>query len=234
LIRSATVVAGRPIDVQRAWRALGLVAALFVVVLACGIVLGVLVTGPLGPATSRDVDVPIARFIAAHFGSADDGPLIAISALGSLPVALSVALIAGVAFARLGGSVLPLLQCAGAVLGAALITIVVRLVVTRPRGYGPLKGFPSGHVLLAVAVFGVLAAIVVRSPLPRALRWVTASALVTIAAAVACARVLILDHVLSDVLASVALGAAWTVVLVTVLTSDAVLRRRGEEPNRRI
>ncbi|MEX1007266.1 MAG: glycosyltransferase [Acidimicrobiia bacterium] len=197
-------------------RFLGRLAALFAVLLTGGVVTGVLVTGPLGAATSRDVDSPTTHFISSHFASLDESSLNAISWCGSLPVTAIVALAAGACFAWASRSVAPLVQCCSAFLGAALLTVAVRLFVTRPQAYGPAKGFPSGHVLLAVTVFGLLVVLVVRSALPRAPRLAMATGLGSIAVAVACARLLLLDHVLSDVVVSIVLGSAWVAVVATI------------------
>ena len=101
------------------------------------------------------------------------------------------------------------MQCVIAFAGAALITLTVREVVTRPAEYGPVKGFPSGHVLLAVAVWGSAGVLAMRSIERPWLRWTVAVALAVPAVGVAWARVYQLDHVATDVFGSAVLGSAW-------------------------
>jgi membrane-associated phospholipid phosphatase len=68
--------------------------------------------------------------------------------------------------------------------------------------------FPSGHSATAAALYAAVALVVARRRAPR-VRALLAGSAVAIAVAVACSRVLLGVHWLSDVLAGLAFGWAW-------------------------
>jgi undecaprenyl-diphosphatase len=102
------------------------------------------------------------------------------------------------------------------VLTLALVTAgseLVKQVVHRPRPPGSdtvvpgvIYSFPSGHVLEAVTILGIIAVLVWRSSLPRILRVAVAVAVSVFVALVAVARVAINAHYPSDVLAGFLAG----------------------------
>jgi undecaprenyl-diphosphatase len=102
------------------------------------------------------------------------------------------------------------------VLTLALVTAgseVVKQVVHRPRPPGSdtvvpgiIYSFPSGHVLEAVTILGIIAVLVWRSSLPQLLRVAVAVAVSVFVALVAVARVAINAHYPSDVLAGFLAG----------------------------
>lgn len=144
------------------------------------------------------------------------------SYLAKVWVVVPLVVVAGaVVWRRTGrGSVfwIPLL----AVGGGLALSVAVKFIVFRPRppvevsevaAFGP--SFPSGHVIRAVAAYGALAwllAAMTSSRRRQVLVWGAAGLLVAV---VGGARVVEGAHWLTDVVASLALGAGWlTVVLL--------------------
>ena len=98
--------------------------------------------------------------------------------------------------------------------GDGLATVTVKGLIDRARPtlnpvaetLGP--SFPSGHSSIAAAFFAAAALLFARRRRLRA-RALLAAAAVSLAVAVACSRVLLDLHWLSDVIAGLALGWAW-------------------------
>ena len=108
----------------------------------------------------------------------------------------------------------------------------VKQAVARPRppGFdntylGVVYSFPSGHVLEAVTIYGIIAVLVWRSSLPRIVRIVVPIVFAVIVVLVAVARVAVGEHYPSDVLAGL-LGGIGFVALFALLTSLIASRRR--------
>jgi undecaprenyl-diphosphatase len=108
---------------------------------------------------------------------------------------------------------------------------LVKQLVARPRppGYdqsllGVVYSYPSGHVLEAVTIYGIIAVLVWRSSLPRLIRVGLPIVFTIIIALVAVARVAVGDHYPSDVLAGLVAGIGF-VALFSWLT-DRVAGRR--------
>src|SRR6478609_79971 len=139
---------------RRAVGELVLLGTCLLLVAGLGVAIGALITGPLAGSVSRHLDLPARSFALAHPSAFWDGVLGPVEKLATASSAAALAVVIGCAFALATRSPKPLVQCVIAFAGAALITLTVREVVTRPAEYGPVKGFPSGHVLLAVAVWG--------------------------------------------------------------------------------
>jgi undecaprenyl-diphosphatase len=117
----------------------------------------------------------------------------------------------------------------------ALVTAgseAVKVLVSRPRppGYnssvlGVVYSYPSGHVLEAITIYGIIAVLVWRSSLAKAVRVIVPIIFTIIIVLVAIARVATGDHYPSDVLAGVLAGVAF-VALFSWLT-DLLARRRA-------
>jgi undecaprenyl-diphosphatase len=108
---------------------------------------------------------------------------------------------------------------------------LVKQLVARPRppGYdqsllGVVYSYPSGHILEAVTIYGIIAVLIWRSSLPRLIRVGLPIVFTVIIALVAVARVAVGDHYPSDVLAGLVLGIGF-VALFSWLT-DLVAGRR--------
>jgi undecaprenyl-diphosphatase len=121
----------------------------------------------------------------------------------------------------------------------AIVVVVLLIVVTagseivkqliarpRPPGYGEsvvgvVYSFPSGHVLEALTLYGIIAVLVWRSSLPTVWRILIPAVFTAIVILVAIARVAVGSHYPSDVLAS-AFGGLGCVAIFAILS--AILR----------
>ena len=103
----------------------------------------------------------------------------------------------------------------------------VKQLVSRPRPSGTdpnipgvVYSFPSGHVLEALTIFGIIAIRIFRSPrTPRVIAVLVVVAVIVDVALVAFARVALSAHYPSDVLAS-AFGGAGVLGIYGLLTDD--------------
>lgn len=105
-----------------------------------------------------------------------------------------------------------------ALVGTAGSGHVVKHMVQRVRpfdGHGFVFesgfSFPSGHAMMSMAFYGMLAWLLLHKWLPRHHRNVVAAA-VALITVIGFSRVLLQAHFLSDVLAGYALGACWLVI----------------------
>jgi len=219
---------GEP-SLRRAYIGTRLAASLIVVGLAA-VALALLVTGPLAPLLSRDLDGPGSSFFAqAPFGAS---LFRRVGALGDPAVAGSIMIVVGTVVGVRAHRWAPLSAGVAALLGAIVITSVVRQATTRSAGYGPIGGFPSGHVMAAASVFGTLALLAVGSELPRSVKRLVVVLGVAIPVAVAWSRLALRDHVPSDVIGGVLLGAAWAVAVVRAIRVPP-RRHEGARASRR-
>jgi membrane-associated phospholipid phosphatase len=193
------------------------------------VVLAVLVTGPLAPFLSRDLDAPGSRFFIAQSPA---GAIVFrnVGALGNPAVAASIVIALCTIVGVRSHTWTPLFTGAAALCGAIVITSVVRLATSRSRAYGPIDGFPSGHAMTAASVFGSLALLAAGSSLPRHLKRLVVVLGVTLPIAVAWSRLALLDHVPSDVIGGVLLGAAWAATVVRTIRTPQDPRERARAP----
>jgi membrane-associated phospholipid phosphatase len=161
-----------------------------------------------------DLDAGTARWAHAHISAAGHHVLEWISFLASTPgVLLLGAVIGGIEYLRVRSRWIPVFLVVVA-LGDSAVTNGVKHLVDRARPtidpaaatLGP--SFPSGHSSTAAAFFAALALLAWRLRPPR-VRAVLAGVAVGSAVAVACSRVLLDLHWVSDVVAGLALGWAW-------------------------
>jgi membrane-associated phospholipid phosphatase len=118
-----------------------------------------------------------------------------------------------------------LLFIAAVVIGDALMTILVKLVMDRARPtlnpiadlLGP--AFPSGHASMAAAFYAA-AALVLTHGRSRAVTRALGGAAIAIAVAVAASRVFLDLHWLSDVVAGLAFGWGWFAFSVLALGNN--------------
>ena len=113
---------------------------------------------------------------------------------------------------------------------------IIKQVVARPRppGYdestvGVVYSFPSGHVLEAVTMYGIIAVLMWRSSLPIALRMLIPLVFTLIVIGVAIARVAVGAHYPSDVIAS-AFGGVGCVALFAWSATTLERRRKRKRP----
>jgi undecaprenyl-diphosphatase len=119
---------------------------------------------------------------------------------------------------------------AGVLTGAQLLSALLKVAFDRPRpdvgSAVPLPGsaaFPSGHATSASAFFGLLTLFAIAAAPPGRARWAVGALGAAVALAIAASRVVLNVHYVGDVLAGLALGAAWLAACLLVAG-----RRQGE------
>ncbi|RYY98423.1 MAG: phosphatase PAP2 family protein [Chitinophagaceae bacterium] len=131
------------------------------------------------------------------------------------------------------------LEIAVAGIGGHGLNYVMKLSFQRVRPPGPLIGklenfsFPSGHATSAFIFYGLLAYLLWKMELPRAVRLTGVALLLLFSLLIGFSRVYLRVHYPSDVLAGFCIGFAW-LLLVTALfrrlkkSSDRELRGEAE------
>jgi membrane-associated phospholipid phosphatase len=192
---------------------LGLTLALAAIVVA-GLVVGLLAVAVTHVELLADIDSSAARWAHRDGGPRTRDVLDAVTTLATTPVVLALGVVVGLReLVRLPNRSIPAFLLL-VTLGDSLITNVVKQIVGRARpditpaaaSLGP--SFPSGHSSTAAAFYAALALLAARGR-PGGVRALLAAAAVGIAVAVACSRVMLDLHWLSDVVAGLALGWGW-------------------------
>jgi undecaprenyl-diphosphatase len=194
-----------------AWLALGAAAAVFV---AGWLSIGLLAYLVRGNSTVVRLDTSVARWGDRHASSFSDAVVGLVTMLGNTYVVVSLAVVlAAVDWVRRRNARVVLFVVA-VVAGDGLITLAVKNLIDRARptfnpvAYSLGPSFPSGHTSMAAGFFAAAALVLSRSRGPRVAAVLGGSA-VALAVAVACSRVFLDVHWLSDVVAGLALGWAW-------------------------
>lgn len=185
-----------------------------VVLVAGGAVVGLLALLLRSSELLVDVDKAAARWGHVHAGRLSTDALNAVTQMGNTPLVTVLAVtLAIVELVRIRDRwLVPFLLVV--TLGDSLITTIIKGIVDRARPtldpaavtLGP--SFPSGHSSTAAAFFAGAALILARRRSRRTRAWLAGLA-VALAVAVACSRVLLDVHWLSDVIAGLTLGWAW-------------------------
>ena len=146
-----------------------------------------------------------------------DGPMLQITALGSKVIITLVAVLAFVA-TWLAKEKLIALKVAIAAIGSGLLTLVVKLLVERPRPgvtnwldqyIGDKFSFPSGHSLSSMAVYASLGLLLSRLAPNKAAARFTIAAGIGIALLVGTSRIYLGVHNPTDVFAGWLAGLVW-------------------------
>jgi undecaprenyl-diphosphatase len=183
-------------------------------VVGAGTLVGVLVYLLRTHPALAAADLRVARWGAAHASSLSTTVFRAITQLGATPTTVVVGSITGVITAVRLRRFSPLLFVALAIGGSAAIVNLIKALVGRARptefvltGFSG-KSFPSGHSAAAAVCYGTVALLLTLrwSPQHRAAAY---GAAVAVAVAVACSRVLLGVHWVSDVVAGLAIGWSW-------------------------
>ncbi len=198
-----------------------------------------------------DIDASVAQWGADHAGPVSERLLGWITHLGDTEVVIALAVILAVVeyLRRPSRWIVPFLLIV--ILGQNILTNGIKELLDRVRpDLNPIAetlgpSFPSGHSATAAAFYAAAALLLGRGRPPRTRAFLAGSA-VAIAVAVACTRVLLDFHWLSDVIAGLALGWAWFAVCAiafggrilrfgvaaekAVQEADAETRRTAVEP----
>lgn len=199
--------------------------------LACLVALtAVVAAGWIAP-----LDQATAVAAAVHRTAFQSAVAINVTALGSAPVIVLVAVVAA-AYAVAAGRPRVVLALAWTPL-AFLLDSAIKLLVRHPRptvamiALPPDFSFPSGHATAASALYvtlALLAAGVERRAGPR--RLLVASG-VLVAVLVAWSRVYLGVHYLSDVVGGLLLGTAGAIVAVRAITNSDQVDRQALSPS---
>jgi undecaprenyl-diphosphatase len=147
-----------------------------------------------------------------------------VSFLATPEPCIIVALVGGLVLWRFRHSLRPLVLMFLALVGSYVFTGAIKVLVNRMPPGGPAgtfknSSYPSGHMLLAVTVYGMLALLLAyRSAQPR--RRVVWSIFGALVIAVGFSRVYINAHWTTDVVLSAVIGAAWVIGLWRLLPPD--------------
>jgi membrane-associated phospholipid phosphatase len=192
---------------------LALTIALAVAILG-GIVVGVLAFLMRSSGSLRGIDRSVGQWGADHATHWSTQGLQYVTDLASTTAAIAVVVVVSIVeLARTRNRwVLPFLV--SVLLGEVLLVNTIKHVLDRVRPtFNPIAAhlgpsFPSGHSATAAAVYAAAALVLARrrSPHTRAILFGLAAA---IAAGVACSRVMLGVHWLSDVVAGLAFGWMW-------------------------
>jgi undecaprenyl-diphosphatase len=107
-------------------------------------------------------------------------------------------------------------------LGGRVLNYSMKLFFQRPRPPEPLVGpldtfsYPSGHATSGFLFYGLLAYLVWKTGLPKALRLVLVSLLLAFALLIGFSRVYLRVHYPSDVIAGFCIGVAWLLLTITL------------------
>jgi membrane-associated phospholipid phosphatase len=166
-------------------------------------------SGSLGRA-----DFSVGQWGVDHATSWSTDALRLVTQLGNTYVVIAVlVLVALVEYVRVPNRWVPVFLVA-VVAGDVVLVNTIKGLLDRVRPtFDPIAAslgpsFPSGHSALAAAFYAAAALVLARKRSPRT-RALLAGGAVTIAVAVACSRVLLGVHWMSDVIAGLAFGWAW-------------------------
>jgi PAP2 superfamily. len=153
-----------------------------------------------------------------------------LSESANLPlIAIGIAIVVWLLLARRGREALLVI---GVLAAVTVGSEVIKQLVARPRppGYdestvGIVYSYPSGHVLEALTIYGIIAVLLWRSSAPTLIRVVVPIVFAAIIVLVAIARVAVGAHYPSDVLAGLLAGIGF--VALFAWSSDILARRRA-------
>jgi membrane-associated phospholipid phosphatase len=164
-----------------------------------------------------DLDSAAARWAQHHTGELTHRILDGVTSLASTPGVIVIAIVVGlIEWLRVPSRWIPVFLLV-VTIGDSLVTNAVKSLVDRARpAIDPVAAtlgpsFPSGHSSTAAALFAALALLAGRQRSAEA-RAALVGLAVGLAVAVACSRVLLDLHWVSDVVAGLALGWGWFAV----------------------
>jgi undecaprenyl-diphosphatase len=213
-------------------RALGLsLTASLVLLGVAGWALGTVIQDVTAHDDVAGLDRPTLEFFVRHREPWLTSLFKTVTVLGSSEVLVALVVLVGLAWRARRGTWRTFGLLAAAYLGSALLFRVVKALTGRARPPAALAvghfgglAFPSGHATQAVAVWGMLAAIVAAAAPAWRTKVLVWTAAVVIAGLVGLSRIYLGAHWLTDVLGGWAGGALWLVVLLTTVRTAASLR----------
>jgi undecaprenyl-diphosphatase len=220
---------GEAVAKRRSWRStlasrfdpaaatgLALTVALLVVIVG-GVLFGALAYLVRGNAHLLSIDNSVAKWGNRHAGATEKRVLTDVTQLASIYVVVTLCVVLAVVETIRERTRWVLVFIVVTVGGEEILTLTVKQLAHRIRpAFNPAAAhlgpsFPSGHSATA-AVFYATAALLLGRSRGRPARALLAGLAVAIAVAVACTRVLLDVHWLSDVVAGLTLGWVWFAV----------------------
>lgn len=180
----------------------------------------------------------IAALHGAHDGGAFEGLILLISAWhGTVGLVLMASALAFALLwrrkAKLGAAVVVL-----AMLGGAIVNSALKEALARPRpdaallsGTATGYAFPSGHVMLATILYGLVMLCMASRSRSALAKLCVSAGVFAMVALVATGRVWSGEHHVSDVVAAVPAGVAWLSLLMAA-ACFVVPRSAAQSPNR--
>lgn len=214
------------------------IAATFWLVALTGLlVAGALIVG-LGALTdsvtegeTQGLDVQVTRFLATHRDPVLNSIALAFTHLGDFASVVVITL-AGLAynlwrrFYRSAGAL------AASVIGGFGLNVLLKNVFHRPRPLVDYRlvqeigfSFPSGHAMVAAALYTTLAFVLLRHIRDRGARRAIVVVTIILAIGIATSRVYLGVHYLTDVLAGALAGGLWALTLMLLLELPGRYRR---------
>jgi len=185
-----------------------------------------------GNGTAR-FDLPVTRWILERQVDWLTHVMAAVTAFGGMSVIVAIVLVFGLIARRRSGTWTPLIVALIAVVGALVLSDVVKPLVGRGRPALPGArrtggfAFPSGHATQSVAAYGCLAYVAAgwfRTWSAKVAAWTLALVVVLL---IGFSRVYLGYHWVTDVLGGYAAGAVWlAAVLVTTSAVQGALHRQ--------
>ncbi len=174
-------------------------------------------------------DETVLTLMRSHATTSGDSVFYAISALGSPAVMAGIGLVAAV-FLAFRREWINLMAWAAAYVGAALLSVVLKNAIQRPRPLGAsqfLNGtsfsFPSGHAMGSLIGYGMLCYLLSLRIPSRRVRSVVVTTAVMLVIAIGLSRLYLGVHYFSDVVAGYAAGTLW---LSACVSAAEIVRRQ--------
>lgn len=180
------------------------------------------------------VDLQLASWFRRHATPLGDSVGVFFSTIGS-PMGMAVLAITVAIVLVYRRCWISLAAWAAAFAGAGVLAYAIKVIIHRPRPDGAtrfLRGasfsFPSGHALGSLVGFGMLAYLLVSSwPPARRHRVMVSIGAAMLVLAIGIARLYLVVHYLSDVIAGFAAGMVWLAACITAV--EIALRQRGRD-----
>ena len=196
------------------------VALALVAAAACALAFGRVVEDYLTNDPLARWDVSFSHWLADRRSTAGLDTFRAIADIGSPAVSAALALVVCVLLYR-RHAVADALLVALALAGAEILNVALKLAFHRPRpevAFVRLDtySFPSGHAMIATAVYGAFAYLACRRTTTLTRSLVAVGAAAVIVAVIGFSRLYLGVHYLSDVLGGIAAGGTWLALAVAL------------------
>jgi membrane-associated phospholipid phosphatase len=177
------------------------------------------------------IDLGLAECLQAHAAPAATSLWMTITRWGSLPVLGTIAVAVGVLLLARGQRPL-LVAWVAAIAGGFLLNLLLKQLFQRPRPpaaagmlHEPSWSFPSGHAMMSLVGYGMIAYFIVNATSRRLLQLSAVFVAALMVVAIGVSRLYLGVHYLTDVVAGYAAGALWLAVCLTAVE----LRRAPRE-----